>query len=103
MLKQKNLFLAELDRAVPEYGKARAIFKGDAEVRDALRLGMKDCAPLQKPSSIQEAWKERQRAARRSQRRPRGHDALWNLRSLLPARGRGCPLHHLRAINKLTT
>jgi len=41
-IKQKNLFLTELDRAVPEYGKARAIFAGDAEVRDALRSGMKD-------------------------------------------------------------
>jgi len=41
-IKQKNLFLAELDRAVPEYGKARAIFAGDAEIKDALRLGMKD-------------------------------------------------------------
>lgn len=41
-IKQKNLFLEELDRAVPEYGKARAIFAGDAEVRDALRSGMKD-------------------------------------------------------------
>ena len=41
-INQKNQFLEELDRAVPEYGNARAIFKGDAEVRDALRLGMKD-------------------------------------------------------------
>ena len=41
-IKQKNLFLEELDRAVPEYGLARAIFKGDAEVRDALRSGMND-------------------------------------------------------------
>jgi len=41
-IKQKNLFLRELDRAVPEYGVARAIYKGDAEVRDALRSGMND-------------------------------------------------------------
>lgn len=39
---EKNLFLTELDRAVPDYGVARAIYKGDAEVRDALRSGMND-------------------------------------------------------------
>ena len=27
-----------------------------------VRFGMYDCAPLQKPSSIQDAWKARQRA-----------------------------------------
>ena len=39
---EKNLFLTELDRAVPDYAVARALFKGDAEVRDALRSGMND-------------------------------------------------------------
>jgi len=41
-IKQKNLFLEALDRAVPDYAVARALFKGDAEVRDALRSGMND-------------------------------------------------------------
>jgi hypothetical protein len=39
---EKNLFLEQLDRAVPDYGVARAIYKGDAEIRDALRSGMSD-------------------------------------------------------------
>jgi hypothetical protein len=39
---EKNLFLDELDKSVPDYGVARALFKGDAEVRDALRSGMND-------------------------------------------------------------
>jgi hypothetical protein len=41
-VKKKNDFLTALDNAVPKYGEARAIYKGDAEVRDALRSGMKD-------------------------------------------------------------
>ncbi|MEO9166880.1 MAG: hypothetical protein ABI230_00605 [Aestuariivirga sp.] len=35
----KNEILPILDSAVPDYGKARSIFKGDADVKDALETG----------------------------------------------------------------
>jgi hypothetical protein len=36
---KKNEFLSELDSAVPDYGKARAAFAGEAELLDATKLG----------------------------------------------------------------
>lgn len=35
----RNPLVARLDEVVPEYGKARQLYAGDMEVRDALRLG----------------------------------------------------------------
>jgi len=37
--KKKNEFLSELDTAVPDFGKARAAFAGEAELLDATKLG----------------------------------------------------------------
>src|SRR5574341_1553054 len=115
-----------------------------------VRLGMKDCAPLQKPSSIQDAWKMQQRAALSPQElrhiplierhpfdslrslragsepavlagegsmhfipplpernawipRSARNDALQGGAASLPAGRRRYPLHHLCAIDKLTT
>jgi len=39
---KKNEFLNALDNAVPEYGQARAVYKGDAELADAMRSGIND-------------------------------------------------------------
>ena len=39
-VRKKNEFLNALDNAVPEYGQARAIYRGDAELADAMRDGM---------------------------------------------------------------
>lgn len=36
---KKNEFLSELDTAVPDFGKARAAFAGEAELLDATKLG----------------------------------------------------------------
>lgn len=36
---KKNEFLSELDSAVPDYGRARAAFAGEAELLDATKLG----------------------------------------------------------------
>lgn len=36
---KKNEFLSALDNAVPDFGKARSIYRGDAEVLEALRTG----------------------------------------------------------------
>lgn len=36
---KKNEFLSELDSAVPDFGKARAAFAGEAELLDATKLG----------------------------------------------------------------
>lgn len=36
---KKNEFLAELDSAVPDFGRARAAFAGEAELLDATKLG----------------------------------------------------------------
>lgn len=41
-VKEKNKFLSALDQAVPEYRTARSVFKGDAELQDAMRSGLKD-------------------------------------------------------------
>lgn len=38
-VQKKNEFLTALDTAVPDYGKARKAFAGDAEIIDATRLG----------------------------------------------------------------
>lgn len=38
-VQKKNEFLSELDSAVPDYGKARKAFAGDAEIIDATRSG----------------------------------------------------------------
>ena len=38
--RKKNEFLKALDAAVPEYGEARAIYRGDAELAQAMRDGM---------------------------------------------------------------
>jgi len=39
-VQKKNEFLDALDQAVPEYAQARAVYRGDAEVMDAMRSGM---------------------------------------------------------------
>lgn len=39
-VQKKNEFLDALDQAVPEYAQARAVYRGDAEVMDAMRAGM---------------------------------------------------------------
>lgn len=39
---KKNEFLNALDKAVPEYGQARSVYKGDAELADAMRSGIND-------------------------------------------------------------
>jgi hypothetical protein len=39
---KKNEFLDALDAAVPEYAKARAIYRGDAELADAMRKGINE-------------------------------------------------------------
>lgn len=36
---KKNEFLAQLDQSVPDYGKARAAYAGEAELLDATKLG----------------------------------------------------------------
>lgn len=40
--RSKNEFLEALDSAVPDYAKARAVYRGDAELADAMRKGLKD-------------------------------------------------------------
>ncbi len=42
LIQKKNEFLAALDNAVPKYGQARAVYRGDAEMKDALQSGMKE-------------------------------------------------------------
>ena len=39
---KKNEFLEALDLAVPDYGKARALYKGDADILTAMRSGIND-------------------------------------------------------------
>lgn len=39
-VQKKNEFLDALDQAVPEYAQARAVYRGDAEIMDAMRSGM---------------------------------------------------------------
>jgi hypothetical protein len=41
-VKKKNEFLDSLDAAVPDYAEARAVYRGDAELADAMRSGIKD-------------------------------------------------------------
>jgi hypothetical protein len=41
-VKKKNEFLDSLDAAVPDYAAARAVYRGDAELADAMRSGMND-------------------------------------------------------------
>lgn len=43
---KKNEFLKALDTAVPEYGQARGVYKGDAELADAMRKGINDFGKL---------------------------------------------------------
>jgi hypothetical protein len=43
---KKNEFLAALDAAVPEYASARAVYRGDAELMDAMRKGINDFGKL---------------------------------------------------------
>jgi hypothetical protein len=40
--RKKNEFLSALDAAVPEYGQARAVYRGDAELARAMRSGMNE-------------------------------------------------------------
>lgn len=42
----KNEFLNALDSEVPKYAEARAVYKGDAELMDALRTGINDFGKL---------------------------------------------------------
>ena len=53
-IKQRNKFLDELDVVVPDFGKARAIYRGDAEVKDALNSGMKEFGRM-KPEQVTSA------------------------------------------------
>lgn len=43
---KKNEFLNALDSAVPDFAKARAVYRGDAEIADAMRKGMQDFGKL---------------------------------------------------------
>jgi hypothetical protein len=45
-VKKKNEFLDALDSAVPEYAQARAVYRGDAELMDAMRTGYNDFGKL---------------------------------------------------------
>ena len=51
---EKNSFLEALDKAVPDFGKARSIYKGDAEVKDALNSGMNEFGRM-KPEQVTRA------------------------------------------------
>jgi len=48
-IEQKNNFLNALDFAVPEYGAARRVYAGDAEVKKALERGYKEFDELRGP------------------------------------------------------
>lgn len=48
-IEQKNNFLNALDAAVPEYGAARRVYAGDAEVKKALERGYKEFDELRGP------------------------------------------------------
>ena len=48
-IEQKNNFLTALDTAVPEYGAARRVYAGDAEVKKALERGYKEFDELRGP------------------------------------------------------
>jgi len=48
-IEQKNNFLNALDIAVPEYGTARRVYAGDAEVKKALERGYKEFDELRGP------------------------------------------------------
>jgi len=48
-IEQKNNFLTALDNAVPEYGAARRVYAGDAEVKKALERGYKEFDELRGP------------------------------------------------------
>lgn len=41
-VKKKNEFLDALDAAVPDYAQARAVYRGDVELADAMRAGYND-------------------------------------------------------------
>lgn len=43
---KKNEFLNALDTAVPDYAKARSVYRGDAELMDAMRKGVNDFGKL---------------------------------------------------------
>lgn len=43
---KKNEFLGALDEAVPEYATARAVYRGDAELMDAMRKGINEFGKL---------------------------------------------------------
>lgn len=45
-IQSKNEFLAAIDEAVPAYKAARAIYRGDAEIMDALNSGLKEFGRL---------------------------------------------------------
>lgn len=52
---EKNKFLKELDRAVPDYELARGIYAGGAEIADAMRKGFKDFNKM-KPEEVRALW-----------------------------------------------
>lgn len=45
-VKKKNEFLNAIDAAVPDYAQARAVYRGDAELMDAMRTGYNDFGKL---------------------------------------------------------
>lgn len=65
---KKNEFLGALDAAVPEYATARAVYRGDAEIADALRKGLNDFSKMDHEQVIKMVGKmnESERAALRT-------------------------------------
>jgi hypothetical protein len=46
LIDQKNKFLADLDKAVPDFEVARGIWAGGAELKDAMRQGLNDFSKM---------------------------------------------------------
>lgn len=65
---KKNEFLDELDKVVPAYKQARAVYRGDAELQDAMRSGLKEFGRLDHEQVIKRvsAMDEGQKAAFRT-------------------------------------
>lgn len=52
-ISKKNEFLNALDSAVPDYAEARKVYKGDAELLDAMRKGLNDFSTM-RPKQIEQ-------------------------------------------------